>query len=139
MLVTKLKMSAFVLIATLAVVSAGPVVGVSRAADEPKKEQKETPKDEQPQGFLGIEFASEDEGAQPEVSGVREDGPAAKAGLKQGDVILKIGDKEAKDIPTTIKLARALKPGDKVTVKIKRGDKEMDLKVTVGKRPTEEP
>ena len=104
--------------------------------DEPKK--KDEPKEEE-KGFLGIRFEGGDEGEDhPTVASVVEDSPAAKAGIKDGDVILKIGDKDAKGIQATVALVQALKPGQKVTVKVSREKKEMDIKVTIGKRPPDE-
>ncbi len=116
---------------------ASPVISASSTDnDEPKK--KDQPKEDAPQGFLGIRFDADQDSGPPTVAAVIDDSPAAKAGFKEGDKILKIGDKEAKDVQGTVELVRALKPGQKITVKIKRDDKDMELKVTIGKRPDEE-
>jgi S1-C subfamily serine protease len=106
-------------------------------ADEPKTKDKDKD-EEKPQGFLGIRFDPDQGDGPPIILDVIEDSPAAKAGLKEKDVIVKVGDKEAKDVPGTVEIVRALKPGQKVTVKVKREGKEMDIKVTVGTRPAED-
>jgi len=112
--------------------------------DEPKKkdepkEKKDEPKEEGPRAFLGINYMDDQEDGPPEVSGLFEDGPAAKAGIKEGDKIIKVGDKEIKDISALAKVMSTLKPGQKVTVKVKRDNKEIDIKVTLGTRPPDQP
>ncbi|MFF5972488.1 S1C family serine protease [Streptomyces sp. NPDC012769] len=59
-------------------------------------------------------------------------GAAAKAGLRAGDVITRVGDEP---VTTTTSLAEALaprKPGDKVTVVFTRGEREDKAEVTLG-------
>jgi serine protease Do len=65
------------------------------------------------------------------VSQVFKDGPADKAGIKQGDVILQFDKKditESRDLP---RIVAAIPVGKTVTVRISRNGKEMtkDLKV----------
>src|SRR5262249_10653785 len=60
---------------------------------------------------------------------------AAKAKLKVDDVITSVNDKEIKDSETLIKTLGKFKPGDSVTLKLLRSDEEIELKVTLGKRP----
>jgi serine protease Do len=59
------------------------------------------------------------------VAGAETDSPAAKAGLKEGDVILKVGDVNVLD---RVDFERALigkKAGEKIEVKYKRDDEEL--------------
>jgi serine protease Do len=66
-----------------------------------------------------------------EVERVEMDGPAAKAGLKSGDVLLRAGDVS---IASSLDWERALidlKAGDRVPVKIRRGDNEQELEVVL--------
>ncbi len=66
------------------------------------------------------------------VSSVEHDGPAAKAGLEPGDVILKI---DGKDINSPIDLSgyvADLKPGAKANMEIWRKGAQRELAVTVG-------
>lgn len=65
---------------------------------------------------------------------VQADSPAGKAGLKDGDRLIGLDDKEIKDWSALSEAVRGHKPGDKVTVKVMRNDKEMDLNVTLGER-----
>ncbi len=68
------------------------------------------------------------------VGSVQKDGPAAKAGLKPGDVILKYDGKaiaRSSDLPS---LVAYTKPGDKVTLEVWRDGKAQELSVRVGNR-----
>jgi hypothetical protein len=71
------------------------------------------------------------------LSGVREGGPAAQAGLKEGDLIIKLGDRSISTIYDYMESMEKQKPGDKVEVVVKRGGKEVKLPVTLGSRPRE--
>jgi len=64
--------------------------------------------------------------------------PAAKAGIQEGDIIIKIDDKEMLDASDLLVAVRDRKPGERVKVLIDRGGKEMELTVTLEERPSEE-
>ncbi|MEU5158568.1 trypsin-like peptidase domain-containing protein [Streptomyces sp. NPDC020875] len=61
-------------------------------------------------------------------------GPAAKAGLKPGDVITSFDDKPIDSGPTLISEIWNHKPGDKVTLTYERGGKESKVTLTLGSR-----
>jgi hypothetical protein len=63
------------------------------------------------------------------LSGVRDGGPAAKAGLKGGDSIIRIGGKPIGTIYDYMESLKAYKPGDKVEVVVRRDGKEVKLQV----------
>jgi serine protease Do len=69
------------------------------------------------------------------VRDVDPDGPAAKAGLRSGDVIVKFGDKEIKDYDSLVNTLITHQTGDKVHLQIRRDGKEQGLEVTLGQRP----
>ena len=54
---------------------------------------------------------------------------AEKAGFKTGDVVLSINGQQPKSVADAMGLCRKLSIGDKVQIKIRRGDEERDLKV----------
>ena len=56
------------------------------------------------------------------VDGVTEGKPASKAGLKAGDIIIKLGDISTDDMMMYMQALSAFKPGDKTTVTYKRGE-----------------
>jgi serine protease Do len=60
--------------------------------------------------------------------------PADKAGLKVGDEITKVGDKEVKDFDDLVNTLAKHKPGDKLAFHVLREGKERDLTVTLGER-----
>ena len=85
---------------------------------------------------LGVipEYGAEEDGKGVKIGGTTPDTPAAKAGLQGGDVVLKLGEH-----PTTtlMELSNALasqKPGDRVKLVYKRGDKEQSVMITLGER-----
>jgi len=65
--------------------------------------------------------------------------PAAQAGLKSGDVITKVDNQEVKTFDTLVNTLVQHKPGDKVTVQVRREGKDQDVAVTLGQRPAPRP
>jgi len=84
-------------------------------------------------GFLGFSFGGT--GIEARVGKVIPRTAAQKAGLKPGDLILKIDNKPIKDRMALLALLGKTKPGQKITVHLKRGEKEMDLPATLGAFP----
>jgi Do/DeqQ family serine protease len=69
------------------------------------------------------------------IAGVLRGGPADKAGVKPGDVLLEIEGRPVADPASMLNLVAALAPGSQAKIKLRRGDKEVDAAVTVGRRP----
>jgi aminopeptidase YwaD len=67
------------------------------------------------------------EGVGVQLSGVRENSPAAKAGLQKDDIIIKFGGKTILNVQEYTLALADFKPGDEVEIEVKRGD--MILKV----------
>jgi S1-C subfamily serine protease len=86
-------------------------------------------------GYLGITFTKDSDGLQ--VTDVKPDGPAAKAGVKEGDVIFKIDSTDLKDADTSelVKLVGGMRPGTVIAIDIHRGKEAMTLKIKLGVRP----
>ncbi|MEU3994532.1 trypsin-like peptidase domain-containing protein [Streptomyces fungicidicus] len=61
-------------------------------------------------------------------------GPADKAGLKPGDVIIKLDDRVIDSGPTLIGEIWTHKPGDEVTITYERGGKDHTTELTLGSR-----
>jgi aminopeptidase YwaD len=68
------------------------------------------------------------------ISGVREGSPAAKAGLQGGDVIVKFGNVEIKNIYDFTYALGEYRPGDEVDVVFKRGDETKTVQVKLERR-----
>lgn len=63
-----------------------------------------------------------------EIDGVsKKDGPAAKSGMKKGDIITAINGKDVRNIYDYMERLADLKPGQKVKVTINRDDDEKEL------------
>ena len=69
------------------------------------------------------------------VAGVLRDGPAAKAGLKPGDVITQVAGREVADATRLLDAVAALKPGEPAALTVQRGPRSMTLEVVPGQRP----
>ncbi|MBE7939982.1 MULTISPECIES: trypsin-like peptidase domain-containing protein [Ramlibacter] len=69
------------------------------------------------------------------ITGVLQNGPAAQAGVKPGDVILKVGDKPVGNVSELLSTVAALKPGVAAKLHMQRRETPLDLDVTPGLRP----
>ena len=88
-------------------------------------------------GYLGITFTKDTEGLQ--VTEVKPEGPAAKAGVKEGDVIVKIDGTDLKEADTgeLVKLVGGMRPGTVIAVDVRRGKDALTLKIKLGVRPAD--
>lgn len=68
-------------------------------------------------------------GAGVRCDGVTDGRPAQKAGLKAGDVIVKIGEYNVSSMETYMQTLGKFQKGEKVKVKFKRGNEEMETEV----------
>ncbi len=71
------------------------------------------------------------------VESVEKDGPAAKAGLQEGDIVLQLDENKLYSRDELDDFVATAKPGAKVRAKVKRGDKEEDVAVALGERRRE--
>ena len=62
------------------------------------------------------------------------DSPAAKAGVRGGDLIVKWEGAAISSLPGLLRALAARKPGDKVRLTVRRGDRPVDLEVSLGGR-----
>jgi len=63
------------------------------------------------------------------ISGVREGRPAEKAGIQNGDIVIKMGDIDVVDMMAYMKALGEFKKGEKTKVIVKRGDEELEFVV----------
>jgi hypothetical protein len=84
----------------------------------------------EPRGFLGIELADRDGAVS--VSKILAKGPAAEAGLREGDQISQVGGKDVKTSSDVQRLTAKLLPGQAVRFTVRRGGETMDVAVTAG-------
>jgi S1-C subfamily serine protease len=88
--------------------------------------------------FLGIRAESTGQNAQHEGAVVRDitaNSPAAKAGLRRGDIVTKVGDKEVKDFEDLLNALSQHRPGQKVNIEVMRNGQTKELSVALGQHP----
>ena len=69
------------------------------------------------------------------IAGVVRNGPADRAGIRPGDILLTVAGKNVADTNDMLNLIAKLPPGGKATMKLMRKNRETSVDVTVGKRP----
>ncbi|CAL9468429.1 trypsin-like peptidase domain-containing protein [Streptomyces sp. enrichment culture] len=79
----------------------------------------------------GATIVEEGTGGTPSIT---PDGPAAKAGLRPGDVITRFGNRIIDSGPTLISEIWTHQPGDTITLTYKRGGQEKQVEITLGER-----
>jgi putative serine protease PepD len=77
-------------------------------------------------------FTGSDSKYGPMIATVATDGPAAKAGLKKGDVVMSVGGRAVESMGEVLALVRAADPGDKVIFEVQRGRDEVTADVELG-------
>lgn len=65
------------------------------------------------------------------ITGVSEDGAANEAGIQEGDIVLKVGEVDVDNVPELQEQIGHYRPGDKISVMIKRNGEEKLLAVTL--------
>jgi aminopeptidase YwaD len=68
------------------------------------------------------------------ITAVRDNSPAAKGGLLGGDVIIKFGRFDVKNVYDYSYALQEYKPGDEVEVTVQRGSEKLVKKVKLEKR-----
>jgi len=71
------------------------------------------------------------------VSDVAKDGPAAKAGIMRGDVILEFNGKEVRDVSSLRNMVAQSKTGSEITIKILRAGREFTARLFIVELPRE--
>jgi S1-C subfamily serine protease len=69
------------------------------------------------------------------ITGVLQNGPAAQAGIRPGDVIVNVADEAVGNVSELLSRVAALKPGVLADFTVLRRDEKLSLKVTPGTRP----
>ena len=88
-------------------------------------------------GWLGVSL-EEDSNGRVRVTNVIKKSPAEEAGLREGDVILKINGREVRDGDYLAREIRNHRPGEEVRLEIERNGKTQEIKAKLGAYPEEE-
>jgi S1-C subfamily serine protease len=86
-------------------------------------------------GWLGVMFVIESDKNRVVVTDTQPNGPATMAGLREGDVIIRVGDVEPKNAQQFVDEVAKHGPNDKLTITVMRDGKEKKIDVTLGRRP----
>jgi Tol biopolymer transport system component len=112
---------------------------IATADSNPDYVAMEAPKNQGTRGGLRAYLGTIPDYAQGDtkgvkLSGVSPIGPAAKAGVKGGDVIIKLSGKDVLNIYDYTSLMGELKIGQETTITVLREGRELTLKLTPGSR-----
>ena len=98
-------------------------------------------------GYLGVQIQpmtddiydalGVDRGKGELIAGVEPGGPAAKAGIKQGDLVLKVDGKDVTNEQSLSYLVANVKPGETIPFEVLRDGKRMTVRATLAQRPPE--
>ncbi|HET9404413.1 MAG TPA: Do family serine endopeptidase [Burkholderiales bacterium] len=69
------------------------------------------------------------------ITQVERSGPADKAGVKLGDILLAVNDTPVADTIGMLNMIAAMQPGQQARLKLTRSQTESELTVTIGRRP----
>ena len=69
------------------------------------------------------------------ITGVLQNGPAAQAGIRPGDVITRVGNQPVQNVTELLSKVAALKPGKAVDFIVRRQDRTVTVSITPGVRP----
>jgi serine protease Do len=86
-------------------------------------------------GYLGVMLEEAEGGAR--IVMVTPRSAAANAGLRERDVVTLIAGTPIIDAETMINTIQHHRPGEAVTIKVRRGEKEVEVEATLDKRPPE--
>ena len=90
-------------------------------------------------GWIGVNNVSpasqQVDGSRAMVTQVAEDTPAARSGLKEGDVLLQVGKKKISDPEDVFDASFYITAGDAVPITVMRGDQKMTFQVQATMHP----
>ena len=69
------------------------------------------------------------------IVGVLQDGPAARGGMRPGDVVVKVGDRAVRNTGELLAAVAALPPDSAAALRVQRGAQLLEVKVQVSERP----
>jgi serine protease Do len=88
-------------------------------------------------GWLGVSV-SDAEGPGVPIAAVERTGPAFRAGLRPGDVVSSVNGVHVDSSRSLIRAVAAIPPGETARLSIRRNGRDLDVPVTVGRRPDEQ-
>jgi S1-C subfamily serine protease len=89
--------------------------------------------------WLGIGAVDRPQDDSVAVQSVAPNSPAARAGLRTGDVVMAVGGRRIRSSDDIAGIIRAHRPGDKVAVVVRRGQRQTKLTARLGEAPQTAP
>jgi S1-C subfamily serine protease len=93
----------------------------------------ETPPDPMARGYMGITVGNNT----LVISGVEPKTPAERAGLRPGDVLLRVGTLQPQNFDQVVAHITSFRPGAMVEIEVQRGTERKTFKVKLASRPPE--
>src|SRR5438093_475422 len=90
------------------------------------------------QGYIGVQIKKNDNGDGLVVVMAIASSPADMAGIRGTDVIVKLNGKKVEELTDFVQAIRDTKPGETVVLAVLRNEKEVEIKVKVGKLPKDD-
>jgi serine protease Do len=91
-------------------------------------------------GWLGVVVdTSTRRRAGAAIAEVNKGGPAARAGLRAGDLVTSINGERVESTRELVRAVSAVNPGAVARLRVRRGNQTVEVAVVVGKRPPEQP
>jgi serine protease Do len=87
-------------------------------------------------GWLGVSVEDRDDHVI--IAGIDRTGPAARAGIRAGDIVTAVNGERIESSRGLIRAVAGVTPGNSVRVTVRRQGRELDIPVNVGRRPTEQ-
>ena len=84
--------------------------------------------------WLGVYMVEDEEQEGAQVSHVYPTSPAARAGFREGDVILSVNGEQVQSAPDVIALVEEAEPGSQAEFVVRRNDQEIELTAKLGRR-----
>jgi Do/DeqQ family serine protease len=69
------------------------------------------------------------------ITGVLQDGPASRGGLRPGDVVTRIGETPVANTTELMSAVAALKPRSEAVIGVQRGERAIEVRLVIGERP----
>src|SRR5690606_22126967 len=86
-------------------------------------------------GYLGVSTAPPRGGQGAVVAALQRGGPAHRAGVRHGDVIVRLGDGEIREPEALLAATLELEPGTRVPLEVMRNGRRETVQVQLGTRP----
>lgn len=116
----------------------GQTLGLGMAEVDSRKFELRQPQPSE-RGYLGVNCNPDAERGGLVVQQVTEDSAARRAGIRKGDVIVSINERQLSQVDQLVRELREHKAGDNVDLVIRRGEEQMALQAKLGVQALFEP